>query len=317
MARPGVRRALIGAFAASAVAIGGTAEAAVRGTVWTLAAERAVSSAATPSASVAASGGTAVDGVTRSASDDDAALARAMETVPVEAGAEVSVAVLSLDSGRSAAFGDGTHTTASVVKVDILAALLLQAQDAGRELTAKEKSDATEMIVRSDNDCASALWRAIGAEQGLDAANERLGLTGTRGGRRMEWGLTSTTVADRLTLLRRVFTADSALGAASRAYVQELMGQVTHGQRWGVLAAGDGSGWALKNGWLPHKETGLWDVNSIGRVTVGGRPFLVAVLSDGNTTKEKGVSLVESAARAAVSVFTDGTPATPSAGTRH
>ncbi|MEV7992351.1 serine hydrolase [Streptomyces sp. NPDC086077] len=312
MDRPGVRRALIGACAASAVALGGTAG----GTAWALPGTWALSPAVTPSASVAASGEetgmggeTGMEGVTRSTVDHDAALARAMGTVPVEDGAEVSVAVLDLASGRSAAYGDGAFGTASIVKVDILAALLLQAQDAGRELTAREKSYATAMIERSDNDSASALWRAIGAEEGLDAANERFGLTGTEGGHRMEWGLTSTTVADQLALLRQVFAAESELSAASRAYVQELMGRVTRGQRWGVSAAGGASGWALKNGWLPHKETGLWDVHSIGRVTADGRAFLVAVLSDGNTTKERGIALVESAARAAVSVFTAEAPA--------
>jgi hypothetical protein len=47
----------------------------------------------------------------------------------------------------------------------------------------------------------------------------------------------------------------------------------------------------------------LWDINSIGRVTVGGQAYLVAVLSNGNATQAKGISLVESAAKAAVSVF--------------
>lgn len=72
----------------------------------------------------------------------------------------------------------------------------------------------------------------------------------------------------------------------------------------GVSAAADGSGWALKNGWLPRSTTGLWDVNSIGRVTVDGHAYLVAVLSKGNSTQAKGISLVEAAAKAAVSVFT-------------
>lgn len=71
----------------------------------------------------------------------------------------------------------------------------------------------------------------------------------------------------------------------------------------GVSAAADGSGWALKNGWLPRSTTGLWDVNSIGRITADGHDYLVAALSDGNSTKARGISLVEAAARAAVSMF--------------
>ncbi|MFJ4471321.1 serine hydrolase [Streptomyces sp. NPDC089424] len=306
---PPGRRVLVGALAAAVVALGATAADPVRGTAWALPGARTLSSAVAPSASPRASGETAVDGGAWPTADRDAALARAMESVRVEAGAGVSVAVADEGSGRSAAYGSGSFGTASIVKVNILAALLLQAQDAGRELSAREKSCAGAMIERSDNDSASDLWRAIGAARGLDAANERFGLTGTRGDRKFEWGLTSTTATDQLILLRRVFTADSELGEASRAYVRELMGRVTRDQRWGVSAAGSGSGWALKNGWLPHKETGRWDVNSIGRVTVAGRPFLVAVLSDGNTTKERGVALVEAVARAAVSVFTGPAPA--------
>ncbi|GAA3307762.1 serine hydrolase [Streptomyces cinereospinus] len=254
-----------------------------------------------------------MDAVTRPTVDRAALLAEAMAAVPVEDGAEVSVAVLDPESGESAVYGDGAFDTASVVKVDILAALLLQAQDADRDLTAAERSYAAAMIERSDNDSASALWRAIGGAEGLDAANARFGLTGTEGGDGMLWGLTRTTAADRLVLLRQVFTADSELDAASRSYLARLMGRIAEGQRWGVSAAADGPAWALKNGWLPRSATGRWDVNSVGRVTVDGRVRLVAVLSDGNTTMEKGVSLVEAAACAAVSVFTGRPPASATA----
>ncbi|MDO0916262.1 serine hydrolase [Streptomyces sp. DT2A-34] len=265
----------------------------------------AVSSAVAPSASVSARAGgeASVEPVAQPTVDHDMLLAEAMESVPVEDGAEVSVAVLDLESGASATYGDGGFDTASIVKVDILAALLLQAQDAGRELTATEKSYAVNMIENSDNTAASALWRAIGKAEGLDTANERLGLTDTAGGDGMYWGLTQTTAADQLTLLRQVFGEESELSARSRAYLRELMGQIAVDQRWGVSAAADGSAWALKNGWLPRTATGLWDINSIGRVTVDGHDCLVAVLSDGNSTKGKGVSLVEAAAEAAVSVF--------------
>jgi hypothetical protein len=217
----------------------------------------------------------------------------------------VSVAVLDPDSGEGASYGTGAFDTASIVKVDILATLLLQAQDADRQLTADEKSYATAMIENSDNDSASALWRVIGEADGLDAANERFGLTGTTGGDGMLWGLTQTTAADQLTLLRQVFGDDSQLSKASRTYLQGLMGRIAADQHWGVSAAADGSQWALKNGWLARSTTGLWDVNSIGRVTVDGRDCLVAVLSNGNSTKAKGISLVEAVAKAAVSAVTE------------
>ncbi|MFJ8200487.1 serine hydrolase [Streptomyces sp. NPDC096152] len=238
--------------------------------------------------------------------DPEARLAAAMGQVAVAEGAAVSVAVLDADSGQSAGYGEGTFVTASVVKVGILAALLLQAQDAGRGLTARERAYAAAMIGHSDNDSASALWRSIGGAAGLDAAHARLGLTGTTGGDGGLWGLTRTTATDQLTLLRHVFGDDSELSAASRTYLQGLMGRIAEGQDWGVSAAADGSAWALKNGWLPRSATGLWVVHSVGRVTAAGGTRLVAALSHGNTTKEQGVVLVESAARAAVSVFAGG-----------
>jgi hypothetical protein len=42
-------------------------------------------------------------------------------------------------------------------------------------------------------------------------------------------------------------------------------------------------------------------------VTVDGRDCLVAVLSNGNSTKAKGISLVEAVAKAAVSAVTEET----------
>ncbi|MFI6014368.1 serine hydrolase [Streptomyces sp. NPDC051243] len=309
-ARPGKRRSLLYGALAAVTVLGGTSAGTVYVKAQAHSGGRAVSSAASPSASVSPSaavsvgGEAAVEPVARPTVDHDGLLATAMESVDVPDGVEMSVAVLDTESGEDAGYGDGVFDTASIVKVDILAALLLRAQDEGRQLTAAEKSYATAMIEHSDNASASELWRAIGRAEGLDAANERFGLTETEGGDGMLWGLTQTTAADQLRLLRQVFGgAESELSEASRAYLSGLMGQIAVGQRWGVSAAGDGGAWALKNGWLPRTATGLWVVNSVGRVTVDGHDYLVAALSQGNVTQEKGISLVEAVAVAAVSVF--------------
>lgn len=244
--------------------------------------------------------------VTQPTVDYDALLAKAMKAVAPAGDQKVSVAVLDVDSGESATYGSTAFDTASIVKVDILATLLLQAQDAGRQLTATEKSYATTMIENSDNDSASALWRIIGKAGGLDAANKTFGLTGTAGGDDMLWGLTQTTTADQLALLQQVFGDGSKLSSASKSYIQGLMGQIEADQQWGVSAAADGSKWKLKNGWLARSATGLWDVNSIGRVTAtDGHEYLVAVLSKGSTTQGKGISLIEAAAKAGVAAFAE------------
>lgn len=246
-------------------------------------------STATPSASAAASAGTAAPGQPRST-------------------ARVTAAVLGLDDqGRQpTVYGDDTpYDTASIIKVDILATVLLQAQDGGRDLTAQERGLAEAMIRHSDNDSASALWQEIGQAPGLESANKRLGLTSTKGGSGLLWGLTQTTARDQIRLLLAVFDTgaskggSAALNETSRTYIKSLMARIADDQAWGVSAATDAD-WALKNGWLQRSTTGLWDINSIGQVKVKGHRYLVAVLSNGNASMEDGVSLVERTARTAV-----------------
>ncbi|MFC9807622.1 serine hydrolase [Streptomyces griseoaurantiacus] len=258
-----------------------------------------------------------VGSVGNAADERGGVLTEAMRAVPVPDRVRVSVAVLDRDSGAHAAYGEGEFVTASVVKVDILAALLLRARDAGRPPTARERAHAAAMIERSDNDSASALWEAIGRAEGLDAANARFGLRATRGGEGPLWGLTRTTAADRLRLLRQVYGEGGPCGAPlldadSRAYVRELMGNVVADQRWGVSAAaglgrGSAPACALKNGWLPRSATGLWVVHSIGRITTAeGHRCLMAVLSDGHATLAEGIAVVEAAARAAAGLLAGG-----------
>ncbi|WP_254708086.1 serine hydrolase [Streptomyces lunaelactis] len=227
---------------------------------------------------------------------------KALEALPDGSGS-YTIAVEDLDGQDSVVYGAdaGGYDTASIVKVDILAALLLQAQDRGTSLTAEQKRLASAMIRSSDNAAADALWQTIGGAQGLDAANERLGLTATVAGGSGHWGLTQTTATDQLVLLEAVFGGQSLLTSRSRGYAQSLMTDVVAGQRWGIsAAAGAESAVALKNGWLPRTATGLWDVNSIGRITYEGHTLLVAVLSDGQSSQQAGINLVEQVATTAV-----------------
>ncbi|WP_082558751.1 serine hydrolase [Kitasatospora sp. MBT66] len=249
--------------------------------------------APTPTAAPAASAGAA---------------AAALHSAVDRAEGAVSVAVTDLGTGQSLSYGGPGHgfATASIVKLDILAALLLRTQDLGSTPTAAQRDLATTMIENSDNDSATGLWDEIGADPGLDAANARFGLTATEAGQDGYWGLTSTTADDQLRLLRQVFTDDSLLSPASRAYIQELLDQVEDDQRWGVGAAASNGGFEVKNGWLPRDTDGLWVINSIGRVERDGHELLIAVVSDGNPTDTDGMDLVESVARAAAAAVTGG-----------
>ena len=207
-------------------------------------------------------------------------------------GGHASVAVDDLSTGQAASYrGSSEYDTASIVKVDILSALLYQAQQEGRPLTQTEQALATRMIENSDNGAASYLYNDVGAADGLDDVNQAFGLTETTAGANGAWGLTTTTVEDQVRLLRLVFTTPSVLSPGSQGYIQDLMGRVEPDQQWGVSAAADeGTPFAVKNGWLPNPV--LWEINSIGEVTHDGQTMLIAVLSRDNATEGDGISLV-------------------------
>ncbi|MFJ4094091.1 serine hydrolase [Kitasatospora sp. NPDC089913] len=259
----------------------------------------ALSAAGTPSAPGAPSGQPSTNAA---ATTPQQAVKLALDGIGAHHG-RFAVAVEDLTSGRSAAYGPPSETfaSASIVKVDILAALLLQAQDRGEQLGAAQRQLASDMIRVSDNDAAQKLWTDIGRRQGLDAANARLGLTAAHAGQTAPWGLTRTTTGDQISLLKAVFTQDSPLNAASRAYARTLMSTVTDEQNWGISAAATpGNPPALKNGWLPTGTAQSWTVNSIGTVEHDGHTLLVAVLTDGQPTQRAGITLAEQTAATAV-----------------
>jgi len=220
----------------------------------------------------------------------------------------LSVAVTDAGGGALASYDSGgtAYDTASIVKVDILAALLVREQHTSSGLSARQRQLATSMIESSDNDAANELWGDIGTAPGLAAANRALGLHRTTGGDGYLWGLTQTTADDQIALLRAVFgSGRSPLTAASRAYVSGLMTSVSDGQRWGVSAAdSNDAGFALKNGWLQRSATGLWDINSIGEVTYDGHRLLVSVLSSGQRSEQAGIDQVERVAHAVAKAYT-------------
>ncbi|MEV6110828.1 serine hydrolase, partial [Streptomyces sp. NPDC051940] len=234
--------------------------------------------------------------------DPGKAVREALDALGPHAG-RYTLGVEDLSTGTRAVYGKGTGTydTASIVKVDILAALLLRSQRSGVPLTPGQRQLASSMIRYSDNDATDALWSVLGGPQALDAANDTFGLTRTSAGGWGTWGLTQTTARDQLVLLRAVFGDDSPLSAASRDYIRSLMGSVIPGQDWGVPAASDtGADRVLKNGWLQRSQTKLWDINSIGLVVHDGRLLLVSVLAADLPTREGGIELVERAATTAV-----------------
>jgi hypothetical protein len=181
--------------------------------------------------------------------------------------------------------------TASVVKVDILAALLYDAQVARTPLSAPTRVLATEMIEESDNHAAQDLYVMIGQQPGLTAFDQLVGLTGTTAN--WSWGFTDTTALDQTRLVRLFALPNRVLDAASRSYGLFLMRHVEPDQAWGISAGPvEGTSVALKNGWYPT-EPYDWQVNSIGWVVGKGRSYVVAVLTMDDAEMTIGVTAIE------------------------
>lgn len=216
-------------------------------------------------------------------------------------GVDLGVAATETRSKRSFTWGaDTTIETASIAKADILAALLLQLQDRGSRISARQLAVAGQMIRLSDHESAWTLFREIGLADGMEDANERFGLRATQCFD-YSWGLTRTTARDQLRFLGAISAAGtraSPLNARSGALLLDLMEDVIAEQKWGVSAAAHrGDSVSLKNGWLPRSTLGKrWIVNSIGRITGPSLDLRLAILSQKSTSQAQGIEIVEQAA---------------------
>jgi beta-lactamase class A len=221
------------------------------------------------------------------------ALAKYAKTVP-----EFSVAVLDKKTGDLYAYrGSERYETASVVKVQVLACLLLTAQDKDRKLSSTELSLAKRMIQASDNSATTSLFNRLGRASAVAKCNRRLGLKQTTVNG--SWGLTRTTVTDQVKLLSQLVNTKGLLNDYSRDLAYSLMSTVEEDQDWGVpaVAAADERA-TVKNGWLQRSTEGnRWIINTVGRVTGDGTDVSIAVLSHGNSSMSGGIAVVQKTAK--------------------
>ncbi|QVQ53933.1 hypothetical protein J4H86_09590 [Spiractinospora alimapuensis] len=230
------------------------------------------------------------------AEDRSAEIADTIDSYLDDRGVRLGISLYDLNSGVSFDYAnDELFTTASTVKVNILVALLLQAQDEDRTLTDEERQLADEMITVSGNDPANTLHARIGSSAGFESAMSEFGFADTEPGAGGVWGSTQTTTTDSLRLLEGIVTEESPLSDASREYVRQLMADVTPEQVWGAsVAAGAQDEVEIKNGWVPRdSDGGRWSVNSIAHVFGADRDLLIAVFSDQHASQEAGVECVE------------------------
>lgn len=191
--------------------------------------------------------------------------------------------------------GAASNVTASIVKVDIMATLLWQAQNAGRALTSWERYELGLMITQSDNTAASALWNHVGQGSAVAAFNRLVPMPSTVMGTGGYWGLTTTNAPDQAALVAYFAWPNAVLNDSSRQLGLSLMHQVVAWQAWGVSAGPPPGSVALKNGWLPRTDG--WHVNSIGAVTPAG-PYVITVLTSSSTaTEAQQIATIEGVSR--------------------
>ena len=216
----------------------------------------------------------------------------------------VLAAVYDLRTGQTWQFGRGQpQDEASVVKLDVLETLLAERGRSGTGLSAGDRGLAGQMIEDSDNDAATSLWDEVGGASGIRSFNTSAGLADTVPSSCVDcpgfpwpgWGLTTTTPADQLTLLRTLVEPNSLLTSTERSYALSLMENVTPDQRWGVTGGVPAQVTvALKNGWLPlNSANNNWQINSVGWISGSGRDYLIAVLSTGNPTEQYGIDTID------------------------
>jgi hypothetical protein len=198
-------------------------------------------------------------------------------------------------------------TTASVIKAQVLGAVLLKAQAEHRGLDKRERHDVYPMIRWSFNDpYVPDLYNDVGGVAGMDRFDQRMHAFHTVN--TLEFGGTITTAVDRTNIVRRMLFGGGPMHRAYRSIAWHYMSNVTPTQRWGITA-GMRRGWdvALKNGFYPISDRG-WRVGSTGflRAPHTNHGYAITIMTDQDVTQADGIRLVQRVARRVAAVLAGG-----------
>jgi hypothetical protein len=210
----------------------------------------------------------------------DADAVAAAARLASDAGLRGAVAVLDTTTGGCLVAGDvrGEFATASLVKVMIAARLLVTGQ-----MTGPVAGPAREMIARSDDAAANALWAQAGGADLEPWIEQHYDLPDLGSPNRVEgrWGNTHVTASGMAQLYARL-RADPAVWPWLSAAMHEMSPLAADGtdQRFGVAAALPGS--AVKQGWADGSADDPADavVNSSG--FVASDRYVVVLLTEGD-----------------------------------
>ncbi len=200
-------------------------------------------------------------------------------------------------------------TTASVIKAQVLAGVLLSAQQSERLVTTTEGQNIRLMMHYSHNrPPTSRLYAQLGSAEGMEELDQLFGIEGTT---HSAWyGRTLSTAEDRTRLVEQLLIGGGPLNQRSVATAWRWMSGVSVAQSWGITAGLPyGYRAALKNGFYPTSGAG-WRLGTTGVVRDrNGGAYAVTVMTDNNPNESAGIALVEQIARRVNSRLAGGTPA--------
>ena len=205
----------------------------------------------------------------------------------------VDVTVLNLKTNQTTRYTKGSidiNYTASMIKAGILVELAHEQPN----LTSSQKAIAYKMITESDNDSATALFKQIGKDAGIQRLINNLGMSHSLISGTNQWGLTSTTSEDYMKVMKQIFVGGSYISASNREYIQSLMNNVDKNQRWGLPANySSDSKVYVKDGWLPlgNNYTNAI-INSASRVKNSKSDYIVVQMSNEDNTQNDGLDML-------------------------
>ncbi len=184
-----------------------------------------------------------------------------------------------------------TYVSASVVKAMLLVAHLQDRAQAGGSLSRRDRFLLGRMIRKSDNEDATAIYRAVG-DRGLvrvsrDAGMKRFSIP------RPTWASAQITAADQVRLFSRLATV---VPPRFLGYARKLLASIVPEQSWGIpRAARPRFRVFFKGGWRPTGRGEL--VHQAALVEDAKRRAAIAVLTDGNPSMAYGERTIEGVAR--------------------
>ncbi|MDQ3326920.1 MAG: serine hydrolase [Chloroflexota bacterium] len=187
-----------------------------------------------------------------------------------------------------------TFVAASTMKIPIMLTLLSRENNQDAGIVGTREPLLVPMLVVSDNEAATALFKKAGGQDAVQTEMRARGLTNTRV-ESDQWGLSTTTAPDMTRLMRSLYFGQR-LNPALRRSALGLLGSVVEPQRWGVPAGvPDSTFIAFKGGWLERGDG--WQVHQVGVMETDGRTFVFALMTAGQPGEVYGRESLEGAGK--------------------